>query len=40
MDRAEFSNTEVLDETLQHNDEIKQLGVDKAGKNGKLKIIF
>ena len=41
MDRVDFSNTEeMLDETLQHNEEIKQLGVGKSGKNGKLKIVL
>jgi urease accessory protein len=41
MDKIDFLNIEeMLDETLQHNEEIKQLGVGKSGKNGKLKIIF
>jgi urease accessory protein len=37
----DFSNTEeTSSEMLQHNEEIKQLGVNKSGKNGKLKIIL
>ena len=41
MDRVDFSNIEeTSDEALQHNEEIKQLGVGKSGKNGKLKIVL
>ena len=41
MDRVDFSNIEeASDEMLQHNEEIKQLGVGKSGKNGKLKIVL
>ena len=41
MDRVDFLNIEeTSDETLQHNEEIKQLGVGKSGKNGKLKIVL
>ena len=41
MDRVDFSNTEkISDETLQHNEEIMQLGVGKSGKNGKLRIVL
>ena len=37
----DFSNTEETSaEMLQHNEEIKQLGVGKSGKNGKLKIVL
>jgi len=37
----DFSNTEETStETLQHNEEIKQLGAGKAGKNGKLRIVL
>jgi len=37
----DFSNTEETSaEMLQHNEEIKQLGADKPGKNGKLKIVL
>jgi len=34
------NNEEVSSEILQHNEEIKQLGVGKSGKTGKLKIVF
>ena len=41
MDRVDFSNIEeTSDEALQHNEEIKQLGVGKSGKNGRLKIVL
>jgi urease accessory protein len=41
MDRVDFSNIEeTSDEALQHNEEIKQLGVGKSGKTGKLKIVL
>jgi urease accessory protein len=41
MDRVDFFNMEeTSDETLQHNEEIKQLGVGKSGKKGKLKIVL
>ena len=41
MDRVDFFNIEeTSDETLQHNEEIKQLGVGKSGKKGKLKIVL
>jgi urease accessory protein len=41
MDRVDFLNTEEpSDETLQHNEEVKQLGVGKSGKIGKLKIVL
>jgi urease accessory protein len=37
----DFSNTEETSiEILQHNEEIKQLGAGKSGKNGKLKIVL
>lgn len=37
----DFSNTEETSiEMLQHNEEIKQLGAGKSGKNGKLKIVL
>jgi urease accessory protein len=37
----DFSNTEEAStKMLQHNEEIKQLGVGKSGKNGKLKIVL
>lgn len=37
----DFSNTEETSiEMLQHNEEVRQLGVGKSGKNGKLKIIL
>jgi urease accessory protein len=37
----DFSNTEETSaEILQHNEETKQLGVGKSGKNGKLKIVL
>lgn len=37
----DFPNTEETStEMLQHNEEVKQLGVGKSGKNGKLKIIL
>ena len=37
----DFSNNEeVSTEILQHNEEIKQLGVGKPGKTGKLKIVL
>ena len=36
----DFSNNEASTEILQHNEEIKQLGVDKSGKTGKLKIVL
>ncbi|TBR09966.1 MAG: urease accessory protein UreD [Candidatus Nitrosotenuis sp.] len=37
----DFSSTEETStEMLQHNEEIKQLGAGKSGKNGKLKIIL
>ncbi|GKS67028.1 urease accessory protein UreD [Nitrosarchaeum sp.] len=37
----DFPNNEKASfEILQHNEEIKQLGVGKAGKNGKLKIVL
>ncbi len=34
------NNKEVSTEILQHNEEIKQLGVGKSGKTGKLKIVL
>lgn len=34
------NNEEASTEILQHNEEIKQLGVGKSGKTGKLKIVF
>lgn len=41
MDSADFSNIEKPSyEMLQHDEEIMQLGVGKAGKNGKLKIVL
>ena len=41
MDKVDFFNTEEMsNETLQHNEEIKQLGVGKSGKTGKLKIVL
>jgi urease accessory protein len=41
MDKVDFFNTEEMsNETLQHNEEVKQLGVGKSGKNGKLKIVL
>jgi len=36
----DFSNNETSSEILQHNEEIKQLGVGKSGKTGKLKIVL
>ena len=36
----DFSNNEASSEILQHNEEIKQLGVGKSGKTGKLKIVL
>ena len=36
----DFSNNEASTEILQHNEEIKQLGVGKSGKTGKLKIVL
>ena len=36
----DFSNNEASTEILQHNEEIKQLGVGKPGKTGKLKIVL
>jgi urease accessory protein len=37
----DFSNTEETSaEMIQHNEEIKQLGADQPGKNGKLKIVL
>lgn len=41
MDRVDFFNIEEMsNETLQHNEEVKQLGVGKSGKTGKLKIVL
>lgn len=41
MDKVDFFNTEEMsNETLQHNEEVKQLGVGKSGKTGKLKIVL
>jgi len=40
ISELDFLNNEVSFETLQHNEEIKQLGVGKAGKTGKLKIVL
>jgi len=41
MDSVDFSNKEKSSyEMLQHDEEIMQLGVGKAGKNGKLKIVL
>ena len=41
MDKVDFFNTEEMsNETLQHNEEVKQLGVGKSGKIGKLKIVL
>jgi urease accessory protein len=41
MDNVDFFNTEEMsNETLQHNEEVKQLGVGKSGKTGKLKIVL
>ena len=40
-ERLGFSNTEETStEMLQHNEEIKQLGVGKSGKNGRLRIVL
>ena len=36
----DFSNNEASSEIIQHNEEIKQLGVGKSGKTGKLKIVL
>lgn len=36
----DFSNNKASSEILQHNEEIKQLGVGKSGKTGKLKIVL
>ena len=36
----DFLNNKASSEILQHNEEIKQLGVDKSGKTGKLKIVL
>jgi ATP-dependent Lon protease len=35
-----LTNVEFSDEIIQHNENVEQLGVDKIGKNGKLKIIL
>ena len=40
IDELDFSNNEASTEILQHNEEIKQLGVGKSGKTGKLKIVL
>ena len=40
IDELDFSNNEASSEILQHNEEIKQLGVGKSGKTGKLKIVL
>lgn len=41
ISKLDFPNNEKASfEILQHNEEIKQLGVGKAGKNGKLKIVL
>lgn len=36
----DFLNNKASSEILQHNEEIKQLGVGKSGKTGKLKIVL